>query len=156
MERVTYGKTFAASNTSLALSHFAPRGRERKPPGALFPWKYGQMVLMYAPRPRMELPPRGARGRAGFAASSCRRAHGNIQSANQGGLRETNDDEGTDPDFTGVELYVHLALIEKGIPLIQFVTNLSQIGTNKFVLIALPLKIKGGDASPARVVALVE
>ena len=50
----------------------------------------------------------------------------------------------------------HLALFEKGIPLIQFVTNLSQIGTNKFVLIALPLNIKGGDASPARVVALVE
>ena len=50
----------------------------------------------------------------------------------------------------------HLALFEKGIPLIQFVTNLSQIGTNKFMLIALPLNIKGGDASPARVVALVE
>jgi kynurenine formamidase len=50
----------------------------------------------------------------------------------------------------------HLALFEKGIPLIQFVTNLSQIGTNKFLLVALPLKIKGGDASPARVVALVE
>jgi len=44
----------------------------------------------------------------------------------------------------------HLALFEK------FVTNLSQIGTNKSVLVALPLKIKGGDASPARVVALVE
>ena len=50
----------------------------------------------------------------------------------------------------------HLALLEKGIPLIQFVTNLSQIGSNRFVLVALPLKIKGGDASPARVVALVE
>jgi kynurenine formamidase len=50
----------------------------------------------------------------------------------------------------------HLALFEKGIPLIQFVTNLSQIGTNKFVLVALPLKLKGADASPARVVALVE
>jgi arylformamidase len=50
----------------------------------------------------------------------------------------------------------HLALFEKGIPLIQFVTNVSQIGTNKFVLVALPLKIKGADASPARVVALVE
>jgi kynurenine formamidase len=50
----------------------------------------------------------------------------------------------------------HLALFEKGIPLIQFVTNLSQIGTGKFVLVALPLKIKGGDASPTRVVALVE
>ena len=50
----------------------------------------------------------------------------------------------------------HLALFEKGIPLIQFVTNMSQIGGKRFVLVALPLKIKGGDASPARVVALVE
>ena len=50
----------------------------------------------------------------------------------------------------------HLALLEKGIPLIQFVTNLSQIGTSRFVLVALPLNVKGGDASPARVVALVE
>ena len=50
----------------------------------------------------------------------------------------------------------HLALLEKGIPMIQFVTNLSQIGKKRFVLIAAPLKIKGGDASPARVLALVE
>src|SRR5438046_623177 len=50
----------------------------------------------------------------------------------------------------------HLALMAKGIPLIQFVTNLSQIGANKFTLIALPLKMKGADGSPARVVALVE
>jgi arylformamidase len=50
----------------------------------------------------------------------------------------------------------HLALMAKGIPLIQFVTNLSQIGSKKFVLIALPLKMKGADGSPARVIALVE
>jgi kynurenine formamidase len=50
----------------------------------------------------------------------------------------------------------HLALFEKGIPLIQFVTNLSQIGSNRFVLVAMPLKMKGADASPARVIALVE
>jgi kynurenine formamidase len=50
----------------------------------------------------------------------------------------------------------HLALLEKGIPMIQFVTNLSQIGKKRFVLIAAPLKIKGGDASPARVLALAE
>lgn len=50
----------------------------------------------------------------------------------------------------------HIALLEKGIPMIQFVTNMSQIGKSRFVLVALPLKIKGGDASPARVVALVE
>ena len=50
----------------------------------------------------------------------------------------------------------HIALLEKGIPMIQFVTNLSKIGKNRFVLVALPLRIKGGDASPARVIALVE
>jgi len=50
----------------------------------------------------------------------------------------------------------HHALLGKGIPLIQFVTNLSQIGSGKFVLVALPLKMKGADGSPARVVALVE
>ncbi len=50
----------------------------------------------------------------------------------------------------------HIALLENSISMIQFLTNLSQIGTNRFVLVALPLKIKGGDASPARVVALVE
>jgi arylformamidase len=50
----------------------------------------------------------------------------------------------------------HIALLEKGIPMIQFVTNLSQIGNSRFVLIAAPLKIKGGDASPARVIALAE
>jgi kynurenine formamidase len=30
------------------------------------------------------------------------------------------------------------------------------VGTNKFMLIALPLNVKGGDASRARVVALAE
>src|SRR5262245_1166771 len=50
----------------------------------------------------------------------------------------------------------HLALFRKGIPIIQFVTNLSQIGPNRFTLVALPLKMRGADGSPARVVALVE
>jgi arylformamidase len=50
----------------------------------------------------------------------------------------------------------HLALFRKGIPLIQFVTNLSQIGSGRFVLVAAPLRIRGADGSPARVVALVE
>ena len=50
----------------------------------------------------------------------------------------------------------HLALMQKNLPLIQFVTNLSQIGDNRFTVVAVPLAIKGGDASPVRVVALVE
>src|SRR3954463_1577500 len=50
----------------------------------------------------------------------------------------------------------HLAMMQKNLPLIQFVTNLSQIGNNRFTVVAVPLAIKGGDASPVRVVALVE
>jgi kynurenine formamidase len=50
----------------------------------------------------------------------------------------------------------HLALLGKGIPLIQFVTNLSKIGKDRFFMVALPLNLKGGDGSPARVIALVE
>jgi len=50
----------------------------------------------------------------------------------------------------------HHTLLGNGIPLIQFVTNLSEIGANRFVLVALPLKLKGADGGPARVVALVE
>lgn len=50
----------------------------------------------------------------------------------------------------------HLSLLERNLPLIQFVTNLSQIGNNRFTVVAVPLAIKGGDASPVRVIALVE
>ena len=50
----------------------------------------------------------------------------------------------------------HLALMQKNLPLIQFVTNLSQIGNGRFTVVAMPLAIKGGDASPVRVIALVE
>jgi kynurenine formamidase len=50
----------------------------------------------------------------------------------------------------------HLALMQKSLPLIQFVTNLSQVGNNRFTVVAVPLAIKGGDASPVRVIALVE
>ena len=37
--------------------------------------------------------------------------------------------------------------MNKRISLIQFVTNLSQIGSGKFVVIALPLKMKGADGA---------
>jgi arylformamidase len=50
----------------------------------------------------------------------------------------------------------HIALLENNIPMIQFLTNLSQIGKSRFFMAALPLRVKGGDASPARVIALVE
>lgn len=50
----------------------------------------------------------------------------------------------------------HLAMMQRNLPLIQFVTNLSQIGNGRFTVVAVPLAIKGGDASPVRVIALVE
>ena len=50
----------------------------------------------------------------------------------------------------------HLSMMQRNLPLIQFVTNLSQIGNGRFTVVAMPLAIKGGDASPVRVVALVE
>ena len=50
----------------------------------------------------------------------------------------------------------HLSLLERNLPLIQFVTNLSQIGSSRFTVVAVPLAIKGADASPVRVIALVE
>jgi kynurenine formamidase len=50
----------------------------------------------------------------------------------------------------------HLSMMRRNLPLIQFVTNLSQIGNSRFTVVAVPLAIKGGDASPVRVIALVE
>jgi arylformamidase len=50
----------------------------------------------------------------------------------------------------------HIALLQKGIAIIQFLTNMSRIGKDPFSIVALPLKIRGGDGSPARVIALVE
>jgi len=44
----------------------------------------------------------------------------------------------------------------RNLPLIQFVTNLSQIGASRFTVVAVPLAIKGADASPVRVIVLVE
>jgi arylformamidase len=49
----------------------------------------------------------------------------------------------------------HLAMLNNGITMIQFVTNVSKIGKDRFILVAAPLNIKGGEASPARVFALV-
>lgn len=50
----------------------------------------------------------------------------------------------------------HLKLLGNGIVIIQFLTNLSQIGKDRFLLVALPLKLKGVDGGPARVIALVQ
>lgn len=48
----------------------------------------------------------------------------------------------------------HKKWLKAGILMIQFLTNLSQVG-DRFTLVALPLRLKGMDGSPARVVGIV-
>jgi len=49
---------------------------------------------------------------------------------------------------------IHKTLLGNGVILIEYLTNLTQIKGRKVTLIALPLKIRGGDGSPARVIAI--
>jgi len=50
----------------------------------------------------------------------------------------------------------HQILLAAKIPLIENLINLDQIPTREFMLIALPLKVDGGDGGPARVLAMIE
>jgi arylformamidase len=62
-------------------------------------------------------------------------------------------------DFSVDEAYpypCHQILLGAGIPLIENLINLDQIPTREFTLIALPLRVEGGDGGPARVLAMVE
>ncbi len=47
----------------------------------------------------------------------------------------------------------HKRWLKAGIPMIQMLTNLDALGP-KFTIVALPLKLKGMDGSPARVVGI--
>ncbi len=47
----------------------------------------------------------------------------------------------------------HKFLMKKKIVLVEYLANLAKLRPGKIFLIALPLKIEGGDASPSRVVA---
>lgn len=49
----------------------------------------------------------------------------------------------------------HLTLLGHGIYIIENLTNLNWIGRKKFVFSAFPLKIKNGDGSPVRAVAII-
>jgi arylformamidase len=70
-------------------------------------------------------------------------------------------------DATGVEVRTatggstgrqpnHEYLLGNGVPLIESLTNLAQLRGQHFTLMALPVKIKGAEAFPARVIALKE
>ena len=49
----------------------------------------------------------------------------------------------------------HKRWLKAGIPMIQMLTNLQQVGA-RFTIVALPLKLTGMDGAPARVVGIVE
>lgn len=51
---------------------------------------------------------------------------------------------------------IHHILLKGKVIIIEGLTNLDAITKNKFFLIAMPLKIKGGDGAPARVIAFEE
>jgi len=54
------------------------------------------------------------------------------------------------------ECTTHDVFFPAGITVIEYLTNLDQIGATRCQFIALPLKLEGGDGSPVRAVALVD
>jgi kynurenine formamidase len=54
------------------------------------------------------------------------------------------------------ECTTHHIFFPKGITVIEYLTNLDQIGAARCRLIALPLRVTGADGSPVRAIALVD
>lgn len=51
---------------------------------------------------------------------------------------------------------VHRALLEAGIVVVEGLVNLDELRQEEVTFIALPLKLKGGDGSPVRAIAIEE
>lgn len=49
---------------------------------------------------------------------------------------------------------VHAGLLERGVPIIEYLANLSDITTDRVFLVAAPLRLVGADASPVRAFAI--
>src|SRR3990170_2957038 len=54
-----------------------------------------------------------------------------------------------------VKFPAHHALLRAGIPVVENVANLGELGAGPFVLVALPLRLAGATGSPIRLVGLV-
>jgi kynurenine formamidase len=50
----------------------------------------------------------------------------------------------------------HIGLLKAGIPLFTFCRNLRAIRKERVLIVALPIKLKGTDGAPARVIAIEE
>jgi kynurenine formamidase len=49
----------------------------------------------------------------------------------------------------------HVSLFEKNIPALENVANLGELPEKGFVVLALPMKIRGGSGGPVRIVAML-
>ena len=67
------------------------------------------------------------------------------------GLDTPSIDYGQSTDFQS-----HVILLGKNIPAFENLTNLNQLPSNDFTVIALPMKIKDGSGGPLRIVAIVD
>jgi kynurenine formamidase len=47
----------------------------------------------------------------------------------------------------------HVALFERNIPALENVAHLDQLPETGFIVVALPMKIRGGSGGPVRIVA---
>jgi kynurenine formamidase len=50
----------------------------------------------------------------------------------------------------------HVSLFQKNVPALENLANLEQLPEKGFLIIALPMKIKGGSGGPLRIVAVVD
>ena len=58
--------------------------------------------------------------------------------------------------FDSIEFEIHNIVLSRGKLIIENLNNLKLISSKEFTLVATPLKIKDGDASPVRAIALLE
>ena len=54
------------------------------------------------------------------------------------------------------ECVTHHVFFPAGVTVIEYLTNLDQIGASRCRFMALPLRLEGADGSPVRAIALVE
>ena len=57
--------------------------------------------------------------------------------------------------FESIDLPIHRIFLEKGVLIIENLTNLEKVGTLKFQLVCAPLNLEGADGAPARVFAIL-
>ena len=57
-------------------------------------------------------------------------------------------------NFDSIDFEVHNIILSRGKIIIENLTNLDEVGEEEFTLVATPLKIENGDASPVRAIAI--